>query len=130
MGPQHRRKGTETYPGETRMTPGKKLLITAAVAIAAGAIIIALWSLSSPRESPTQRKARRLWAELRPGPMVCGLRRGALRFWGKSTGAGNGDRHLRPGAPGLRSQSPFPGDKLNLLRHSNAILSRECYNGQ
>lgn len=50
------------------MKPGKKLLITAVVAIAAGALIIALWSLSSPGESPAQRKARRLVAELRCEP--------------------------------------------------------------
>ncbi len=50
------------------MTPGKKLLITAAVAIAAGALLFAVWSNSLPRESPAQRRARELVAELRREP--------------------------------------------------------------
>ena len=50
------------------MKPGKKLLIVAVVALAAGAVIIAVWFYSPPRESPAQRRARELVAELRYEP--------------------------------------------------------------
>lgn len=45
------------------MKRGKKLLIIAAVAIAAGALLIAVWSYSPPREPPAQIKAPPIVAE-------------------------------------------------------------------